>query len=95
MSFCKNADKNISKNLSNKYTQTLLDHPRNSAADTHLKLLKKDKFKNSGRNQWFDCNNISGKITSTASQSNPETPSQTDARSIETPKKRYIFPEKR
>ena len=50
----KNIDKNISKNLSGKYSQTLFD-PTKQSAEMHLKLLqKKSNSKNSRSNWWFD-----------------------------------------
>ena len=39
-----NTGKNISKNLSSKYSQKLLDHAKQSATDA-LKLLQKEQFK--------------------------------------------------
>ena len=40
----KNNGENISKNLSGKYNQKLLDHAKKSATDA-LKLLQKESFK--------------------------------------------------
>ena len=42
--------KNISKILSSKYNQKLIDHAKQSATDA-LKLLQKEQFRNS-RSNW-------------------------------------------
>ena len=43
----KNIGENISKTLSGKYSQKLLDHPKQSATDTHKtsskRVIQKDK----------------------------------------------------
>ena len=44
LSFAKNIDKNVGKNLSGKYSQNLLIM-LNNLQQMHLKLLRKDKFK--------------------------------------------------
>ena len=40
----KNSGKNVSKNLSGKHSQKLLDHAKQYATDS-LKLLEKERFK--------------------------------------------------
>ena len=44
----KNTGKNISKNLSGKYSQKILDHVKN-LQQIHLKLLQKESFKKQQR----------------------------------------------
>ena len=50
----KNSGKNISKNLSGKDSQKLLDHAKQYAT-VHLNYLKKRDSKNSKSNWWYDC----------------------------------------
>ena len=47
----KDIDNNISKNLSSKYSQKLLDHAKQSATDAINTAAKKRNSKNS-RNSW-------------------------------------------
>ena len=54
-------DKNLSKNLSGKYSpssltmhQKLLDHPKKSAIDAFKTASKKSNSKKSRSNWWFD-----------------------------------------
>ena len=89
----KNIGKDISKNLTSKYSQKLLDHPKRLATDaikTALKRqLKKKKHKKTSRsNWWFDDDEIANKITKTSKYS-PQNTSESVKSEVEIPKERY------
>ena len=44
---CKNIGKSVSKNVSGKYSQKLIDHDKQSSTNAHIKLLLKNNSKNS------------------------------------------------
>ena len=50
--FCKSIGNNISKNLSGKYSQKLLDHAKQSATNA-LKTTSKIGIKKKSRNKWW------------------------------------------
>ena len=92
LSFAKNISKNVSKYLSGKYSQKLLDHAKKSATNipkafSKIAILKTAKA-------IFDLifNKIVDEISWNASQSNPEAALQIDEKSIEIPEEKYISP---
>ena len=63
LSFAKNIDTNISKSLSGKYSQKLLDHAKN-LEQVQLRLLQKKPFKITAEaTRAFIDNKIANKIT--------------------------------
>ena len=79
-----------SKNLTGKYTQNFLDHPKQSPTDT-LKSVSKSAIQKIVETIGdLIGNDIAGKTTSIASQINPEIASQANEKPIEIPKERYI-----
>ena len=93
---CRIIGKNISKSLSGKYSEKLFDHAKQSAADA-LKTSSKGVIqKTAEATSDLIGNKIANKITMVSKnlqQNNPET--VTNEHDKETPKERYISPEKR
>ena len=76
MSFAKNMGRNIYKNLNNKYSQKLLDHAKQSAADALKTSSKRAIPKRAEANGDLIGNKIADKITrvsKTSPQNNLET----------------------
>ena len=70
MSFPKNISKNLSKILSGKYSQTLLDHAKQSATDA-LETTSKRVIQRTGEATYdFIANKITNKITKNFPQNN-------------------------
>ena len=72
----KNIDNNISKNLSSKYSQKLLDHAKISSADATKIASKKEKKKTAGAASDLIGNKIADKIMKLSSNS-PQNSSKT------------------
>ena len=101
MSFAKNMDKNIGKNLRGKYTQKLLDHVEQSATDTLKSTSKRVIQKAAEATGDLIDSKIADKITKISRTSSQAT-SAIIKRATEImgfdrkiPKERYISPEKR
>ena len=103
MDYCKNIGKNISKNLSGKYSQgmlatrqTILDCAKQSATDALKTVSKKGIQKTAEVTGDLIGNKISNRITK-VSKTSHKTSSETVANEHdkEIPKERYISPEKR
>ena len=102
LSFAKNMGRHVNKvtkNLSNKYSQKLLDSDKKSTTDATKTASKKAIQKTAGATGDLIGNKITDKITSISTKksakelhSNDET--EEDAE-LATPKKRYISPEER
>ena len=92
----KNIGRNISKNLSNEYSQKRLDHAKQSATyppkTTSKKVIKKVAEETGG----LICNKTANRITK-VSRSSPQNNSEafTNEHDKEIPKERYRTPEKR
>ena len=86
LAFAKNKAENLNRNLSDKNSKNCLDYVRN-LQQIWLKLLQKKIIRKLAKvsGDLID-NKIADKNTSTASQSNPETDTQTFENSIEIPK---------
>ena len=100
LSFAKNMDnsigKNIGKNLRDKYSHTLLDYVKQSAADAFKTASKGAIQKTPEATGDLTDNKIADKITKgskNSQQSNSETVTKENDK--EKPKERYISPEKR
>ena len=91
-----NIGKNISKNLNGKYSQKLLDHAKQYAADALQTTSKRViQITAEATNDWIG-NEIANKITrvsKNSQQNNSE--AITNERNKEIHKERYIFPEER
>ena len=91
----KNIGKNIRKNVSGKYSQELLDHVKQSAADAFKTTSKRAIQKTAETAGDLKCNKIVNKIMGVSKnlqQNNSETVS--NEHDLERPKERYISPEK-
>ena len=88
--------KNIGKNLSNKYSESLLDSAKNSVTGAKKKkLIQREQLKKTGEAKGdLIGDRIANKITS-ASKKYLENAQKTHENEIEIPKERYIFSEKR
>ena len=89
--------KNISKNLSNKYRQKLLDTAKKSTTDAIKTASKRAIQKTAEATGDLIGNKIADKITSVSKKSTKELPNDETEVDVEraTPKKRYISPEER
>ena len=97
LSFVKNMGKNIIQQLSCKYSQKLLDHAKQCAADA-LKTTSKRVSQKTAEEATGDLigNKVSDKVTKiskSSQQSNSETVKNDYDKEI--PKERYISPEER
>ena len=81
----------ISKNLSSKYSQNILDHAKQLDIDVLKTGLNRAIQKTAEVTWGFIGNKISNKITKKSQQST----SETTERETEVPKERYISPEER
>ena len=91
----KNISKNISKNRSGKYSQKLLDHPKQSATDALKTASKRAIQKTAEAIRDLIGNKIDDKITNvskTSPQNNSEKITHYDNKEI--PKERYIYLQK-
>ena len=99
LSFAKNMGENIHKNLSKilsgKYSQKLLDHSKKSATDALKTSSKRVIQKTAEATRDLIGNKIANKImgVSNSQQNNSET--VTNEHHKEIPKERYVFPEER
>ena len=89
--------KNISKNLSNKYGQKLLDGAKKSTTDAIKTTSKRAIQKTAEATRDLIGNKIADKITSVSKKSTKELPNNETKEETEraTPKKRNISPEER
>ena len=89
--------KNMSKNLSNKYCQELLNGDKKSATDAIKTASKRAIQKIAEATGDLIGNKIADKITSVSKKSTKELPNDETEEDVEraTPKKRYISPEER
>ena len=102
LSFAKNIGKHaakVAKNMSNKYSQKLLDSAKKSTTDAMETASKRAIQKTAEATGDFIDNKIAGKITSISKSlkesHSKELHSKTDENEIEIPNKRYTSPEKR
>ena len=101
LSFAKNMDKNIGKNLRGKYTQKLLDHAKQSATDTLKSTSKRVIQKAAEATGDLIDNKIADKVTKISRTSSQATSAivKRETKIIgfdrKIPKERYITPEKR
>ena len=96
MGFCL-LQKNIGKNLSNKYGQKLLNSAKKSTTDAIKTAPKRAIQKTAEATGDLIGNKIADKITSVSKKSTKELPNDETEVDVEraTPKKRYISPEER
>ena len=86
--------KNISKNLSNKYRQKLIDTGKKSATDALKTASKRVIQKTAEATGDLIGNKVADKITNISKKYNKELPKEEDVEQT-THKKRYISPEER
>ena len=84
----------FAKNMSNKYSQKLLDSAKKSTTDVIETASKRAIQKTSETTGGLIGNKVADKITSVSKKSPKELHSQNE-NEIEIPKERYISPEKR
>ena len=96
LSFAKNIAKIISKNVSGKYNQKLLDHVKQSATDALRTTSKRVIQKRAEATSDLIGNKIANRITN-VSRSSPQNNSKTitNEHDKEIPKERYISPKER
>ena len=90
--------KNVGKNLSNKYSQKLIDTAKKSTTDAIKTASKRAIQKTAEASGDLIGNKIADKITSISNKSNKELPNNDEKEEdieITTRKKRYISPEER
>ena len=89
--------KSIGKNLSNKYSQKLLDTARKSTTDTLKTASKRGIQKTAEATGDLVGKKIADKITSVSKKSNKELPNNDETEDVEITahKKRYVSPEER
>ena len=88
--------KNISKKLSNKYSQKLFDSAKKSKTDAIKTPSKRAIQKTSEKKKNGDLvgNKIAAKITSVSKKSSKELHLENNLNETEKPKERYVFPQK-
>ena len=97
LSFAKNIGTNatkVAKNMTNKYSQKLLDSAKKSTTDAIKTVSKRAIQKTAEATGDLVGNKIADKITS-FSKSLKELHSKTDENEIEIPKERYLPPDKK
>ena len=89
--------KNMSKHLSNKYGQKVLDSAKKSTADTIKTASKREIQKTAEATGYLIGNKVADEITSVSKKSTIELPNDKTEVGVEraTPKKRYTSPEER
>ena len=87
--------KNISKKLSNKYSQKLFDSAKKSKTDA-IKTPSKRAIQKTSEKKNGDLvgNKIAAKITSVSKKSSKELHLENNLNETEKPKERYVFPQK-
>ena len=93
---CKNTSTNISKTVSGKYSQKLLDHAKQSATDALKTASKRANQKTAEETGDFINIKIADRLTGVSlisEQNNSET--VTNYHDKEIPKEKYIFPDER
>ena len=87
--------KNISKDLSNKYSQKMIDTAKKSAADVIKTASLRAIQKTTEATGDLVGNKMADKITSTSKKSTKKLPTINEDEELCTRKKRYISPEER
>ena len=87
--------KNIGKNLSNKYSQKIIDTAKKSATDAIKTASQRAIQKTAEAMGDLVGNKIAYKITSISKKSTKKLPATDEDAKLSTRKKRYISPEKR
>ena len=94
MGFCL-LQKNIGKNLSNKYGQKLLNSAKKSTTDAIKTVAKREIQETAEATGDMIGNKIAGKITSVSKEPNNNNNNNNEDVDITAHKKRYISPEER
>ena len=87
--------KNIRKNLSNKYSQKIIDKPKKSKMNAIKTASKRTTQKTAGTTGGLIGNKIADKMTSISKKSTKNLPTIDEDTELSTRKKRYISPEER
>ena len=93
--FARNTSINISKNLSSKYNQELLDHTKKPATDALQTGSKGGIQKTAGATGNINSNGIADKITRVSKTSSQNTSEENIEHEREIYRQRYIFPDQR